>query len=163
MINNLVARGADESELAVTRGCARFIGNVALLNIHFFIKDCPIALNYTYVAQWCNDAYQDEFEDDAVDDQNPEEAARFRAEREARERRDREQQAERDKWTPDARTKAARQIASDPRFPKAKTEAARVFLSRTVLGTEVPSDDYMVKEISREAKAIFEFEIAPDK
>jgi len=61
------------------------------------------------------------------------------------------------------RSKAARQIASDPRFPQAKTEAARVLITRDVLGDSAPSNEHLVKEISREAKAVFDLEIKPKK
>jgi hypothetical protein len=66
-------------------------------------------------------------------------------------------------WTPAARKEAARRIANDPRFPSAKKEADRVFLTRDVLGADAPDDDNLVVTISREASAIYSFEIAKKK
>jgi len=148
----LVARDTEPSQLESVRARFQFVGQLESLAISVFIKNGPVVLEYHYLAPWSDDTLVEEMADFVRPPLDPEAAARIQA-----------QQDERDRWAPAACTEAARRIALDPRFPKAKTEAARVFLARDVLGTELPRDQYMVKEIGREAKAIFDFEIGPKK
>ena len=71
---------------------------------------------------------------------------------------------DRRKWEHGPRRDAvARQLAELPDFPACKREADRVYLLRRMLGDDAPLEDYIAKEITRQAGAIFRLEIAPGK
>ncbi len=148
-LESLVARGTDADRLDVVEGYRQFVGQHASLGVYAFNKDGPAVFAYRYFAPWSDDALGDDSNDGIDPPPDPETEARLQEAREDRE-----------KWTSTARTEAARRIARDPRFPKAKKEADRVFLARDVLGSDLPKDEYTVKEIGREAASIYKLEIA---
>lgn len=150
----LAVGGADPQRLAAARACSKYVGRMSSLRVGIFIKGGPVILIYTYLAPWVDDAYPDEDDEDDGPLVSVDPAV------EAAQQRAREQCAF---WTPAARKEAARRIANDPRFPSAKKEADRVFLTRDVLGADAPDDDNLVVTISREASAIYSFEIAKKK
>lgn len=146
-VSRLERRGGHEAEIDDARACESFIGHIAHLDISIFVRGGPVVLKYYYFAPWYGEASGRSFDDEDEDSQDLSENVEWR-----------EEQAERAKWTPAARSAAARRVASDPRFPKAKNEAGRVLITRDVLGEDVPTIEHIVKEIGREAKAIFELD-----
>ncbi|MBW7933134.1 MAG: hypothetical protein H3C62_05860 [Gemmatimonadaceae bacterium] len=153
-VDELTEAGADEARIAAARVCRKFIGHVGSLHITIFVPGSPVALDYLYVAPWVDDAYPDG-EDDDEDIVPPLDPALVAEQRRARE--------ERARWTPAARTEAARRIAQDARFPKAKKEADRIVLTRDVLGADAPEDENLVIAISREAASRYSFEVLGNK
>lgn len=138
--------GGSDEEIEAARACFPFVGHVVHLEFSIFMRAGPVVLKYLFFAPWYGDAFG-KFDEEEDDDRPSTVNAEWRAE-----------QAERTKWNAAARSEVARRVSLDPRFPKAKSEAARVLITREVLGEDVPSIEHIVTQIGREAKAIFDLE-----
>ena len=130
----------DRQRVAALEALRPRIGHISFLGVWVLTPGYPL-LAYTTAPAWYTALSEDE-ESEEVN-----EAGETTFQREHRERR---------YWTVARRTGAAKQAASDPRFPQAKTEAARVLIVRGVLGEKAPESDYIIKEIAREARALFD-------
>ena len=148
-VENLVAQGAETSAIAEIEACRRYIGHVSTSEFNFFLSSGRVVLRHVFGATWYFALLEAEGAPVVPSAEDVEQQAR----RDAAEREDA-------KWTTKARTEAARRVAEHPRFAQAKSnEAARVHITRQTLGSDTPENEHLVKEIGREAKAIFDLEI----
>ena len=155
-------RGRLEEQLAHTLELEQRLGEIRSLQVRAVTRNPALMIEWWEFAPWSGlISSAAELIDDIDDDSmgmtgaavamSPEVQAR-REEWMARDR-------ERSRWTTAIRTATARRLAELPEFPSAKKEADRIYLLRRMLGDEAPSDDYVTKEIAREALAIYKLEI----
>jgi hypothetical protein len=78
----------------------------------------------------------------------------------ARAAADRAAARERATWTARKQTETARRLLADPAFAAARTEKASLVLLRDMLGDEAPENDALLREIAREAQAMYELRSA---
>jgi hypothetical protein len=156
--------------LAEAEAVRPHIGHVSFLDVHAVLRNPTAVITCSTWAPWSEvisdvderlaDAAggeDDELDDDDGATREAREAARMRREEyEARER-------ERRFWTPKKRTETARRLAEAEGFDQAKREADRVYLLRKLLGDEAPAEDHLLKEMAREALAIYRLEVKPKR
>lgn len=150
-LEELRSKDAPGVVLKDAMNCEHQIGHLAALEIRAISTDPPAVLTYHEFAPWFELFFTDALEPPASRDE-PYLNAEWQA-----------LQRERATWTRERRTESARLLASDDRFGSCKTEAARVHLLGLVLTGGLPSDDYLMKEIAREARAIYDLEIKPSR
>jgi hypothetical protein len=155
-VEALIESDAPQDDIEQARACRACVGHTASLEILLISCIGDIAARASWEAEWYYDIFGDD-EDEGEGEYEPRPAftpdPAWLAQQEA-------EDAERRKWDSDARSTAARKVAADPRFSKAKSEAARVLLVRQVLGSDGPKSEFTTKEIGREARALFDLGIA---
>jgi len=143
-------------------------GEIAEIDIGVLTNDPALLIRYRDRAPW----YLPVMDADSLIDELRESVSEAagnegRAERDARARQIEEtyraQEAERRKWSGAKRHEIVAQLANHPDFPKAKKEAARIFLFSRLVGDEMPDDREIARLITREALAMYELEIKPTK
>ncbi len=140
----LEENGASEEYLEKARSCKRHIGRTAAFDLAALVGVPPVALELGVDEDWFTLMW-------GVEDNVGQRGAGVDEEWERH-------QEERRAWTARRRTAAARAAAQDERFSAAKTEAARVHLLRLIHGDDLPEDEFLLKEMAREAKGIFDLE-----
>lgn len=149
--------------LAAAKALKAQVGQIAILDVRAITRNPAIMIEFLAFAPWnsvihgAEEQVQEIEEDDSAEDDEESETAEI-----ARARREEwaAQERERLHWTSKRRTETARRLAEAPDFNKCKREADRVYMLRKMLGDETPSDDHMLKEITREALAIYSLDIA---
>lgn len=140
-------RGANAAEIAAVESVRPFVGSVATVAVDIFVATGGMVLRFALAADWYDELYTRPVSAESDGGRDPEWQA---------------QEDERKRWTREKKREVARQVASDSRFPKCKTEQARIYLLREVLASEAPENDVILKDIAREAKVIYDFEIKQD-
>jgi hypothetical protein len=149
--------------LAAAKALKALVGQIAMLEVQAITRNPAIMIEFLAFAPW-NSVVQEaeeqvqeiERDDSAEDGEESDTSEVARARHEEWETQERERRL----WTSKRRTETARRLAESPDFNKCKREADRVYMLRKMLGDETPSDDHMLKEISREALAIYSLDIA---
>jgi hypothetical protein len=156
------ARRALKEGLAEVKEIKAKMGEVWLLIVKAITRNPTTLIGWTEWPAWrevIDNAEKDvqEIEQEAYGDSGASEDEQYhRQEAAAFER-------ERRFWTAKRRNETARKLAESPDFSKCKREADRVHMLRLMLGDETPSDEYMLKEMTRAALAVYRLEIAVKK
>lgn len=134
------------------------IGHVGVFQVRAVTRNPTVMIDWFKSAEWyeeisdANSIISDAARE--TGDSTPDEASLARqAEWDAQER-------ERRVWNGTNCTEVARQLAEQAGFGQCKREAERVYMLRTLLGDDAPSSAPLLKEIAREARAIYNLEIA---
>lgn len=154
--------------LKEARAARTHVGEVAYLDVSAVTRNPAAIIDWSEATDWSAAVSDPE---GTVADARKEAAAALKAAvadadgaaREEASRARQEEWAARERerrlWTAKRRTEASRRLAELPEFGKCAREADRVYMLRKLLGDEAPSDEHMLKEIAREALAIYRLEI----
>ncbi|MGH7594101.1 MAG: hypothetical protein ACRELE_09675 [Gemmatimonadales bacterium] len=139
--------GADGAVVADVRAFIGHVGHIASLLVDVVVTEPELILRFSCVAEWY---------DFILDLREQVDTSRVDPEREAREQ-------DRRIWTREKKQEIARQAAIDSRFAQCKTEQARLYLLRNLLGPDAPQEEFILREVARQAKVIYDFEVKPSK
>ena len=145
-LDQLQERGADAETVSHVRECTRHVGQAASVAVDIFVSTNELILRFALTAKWYDLLFAPHDGEVLNSPPDPEWEAH---------------QAERKLWTRQKKTDVARQAAADARFPQCKTEQARLYLLHELLGSDAPRDEYIIKEVAREAKVVYDFEFKP--
>ena len=142
----LTGMDVDDTTLSEARACKRHIGLVGSVCARVLTAEPPAVISFERFADWYGLMF--DHSDLALAAEQVREAAEL-------------SQAEllRKSWGPDRMSALARRAASDLQFPRCKTEAARLVVIRRLLGDDLPAQPFILKEIAREAHAVYELDI----